>query len=693
MNVLVYNGPGTTPGSVKHTVETLRHFLEPYYAVSTISARALQTEPWMSKASAIVFPGGADLPYVKECRAVIPRIKDFVRKQGGLYIGFCAGGYFGSGRVEFSQGNVAMEVTGNRDLKFFPGIARGPAYDGFKYNSEEGARAASLVLQDGSEFFTYFNGGSLFVDADGYDNVEVLARYKELPNVSYYDSSPDTEKSGPAAVVLCTEGKGKALLTGPHPEFVPRLLMKSDDKHFVSSVVNVLVNNEPKRLKFMKDILTKAGLNCNNEFANVRAPNLTPLLVTASAGRQHLVKEFKDNLHAVSSSEKLNNCVEIDGGNDMVRLYEGFEKSYNSATEFLRHGEPDEVTKTVIFPAEGEYIPDSSMTANYDIAKYFDHLNPDNTIGSMLMYGEVVTSTSSFLNDNKNVLSSVPDSSMLHVGTIQVSGRGRGGNVWVNPKGVSACTAVVSLPPRSPRTNKPVSIVFVQYLSMLAYCQAITTYGPGYEDIPVRIKWPNDLYVLNPRYYETNKLSLVGRALGQGSQAQVVPITDIEPAYVKISGLLVNSTYFSDKFTLLLGCGLNVSHDGPTTSLNSWIEILNQERDAARLDRLAPIEVEKLHALYMNYLEIHIKNFVDSGASSILPEYYRLWLHSNQIVTLTDHQNARAMITGITEDYGLLIAKELQSGSNTQFAGSTYHLQPDGNSFDIFKGLISKKAV
>lgn len=45
MNVLVYNGPGTTPGSVKHAVESLRDFLEPYYAVSTVNVKVLQTEP------------------------------------------------------------------------------------------------------------------------------------------------------------------------------------------------------------------------------------------------------------------------------------------------------------------------------------------------------------------------------------------------------------------------------------------------------------------------------------------------------------------------------------------------------------------------------------------------------------------------------------------------------------------------
>lgn len=690
MNILVYNGPGTTPGSVKHTTETLRDFLEPYYAVSTVSAKALQTEPWMSKASAVVFPGGADLPYVKECKSVIPRIEEFVAKQGGIFIGFCAGGYFGSSRVEFAQGNSTLEVTGNRDLKFFPGVARGPAFDGFEYNSEVGARAARLRLPDGSEFSTYFNGGSLFVDADQYDNVEVLARYREPPNVPYFDISSMTKEAGPAAVVLCSVGKGKALLTGPHPEFIPRLLEKSDNKSLLIKVVKALKEDEAERLKFMKAILTKAGLNCNNDFANIRAPNLTPLLLSAAPNKQHLLEEFKDNLERWAPDiRKAGDCIEFNGGSDSFQVYEGFVKSYAKAANLLHQEEPDEVIKRIILPGKAETAPPLDLTPNYDVAKYFRYLSPANTIGSLLFYGEVVTSTSTLLNDNKAILSSIPESTMLHVGTIQVSGHGRGGNVWVNPKGVSASTAIIALPSHSPRTNRRVSVVFVQYLSMLAYCKAITSYGPGYSDLPVRIKWPNDLYALSPKHYKNNNISLLGKSLDKA----LVPLTDIEPAYVKIAGLLVNTHFINDKYVLLLGCGLNVSHDGPTTSLNSLIKILNREREFARLDHLAPLELEKLHALYMNNLETLVKRFVDSGASAILPEYYDLWLHSNQIVTLTDHNNARAMITGITEDYGLLIAKELMPGSNSHFTGSIYHLQPDGNTFDIFKGLISKKAV
>lgn len=36
-------------------------------------------------------------------------------------------------------------------------------------------------------------------------------------------------------------------------------------------------------------------------------------------------------------------------------------------------------------------------------------------------------------------------------------------------------------------------VVFVQYLTGLAVVEAVKTYGPGYRDMPVKLKWPNDI--------------------------------------------------------------------------------------------------------------------------------------------------------------------------------------------------------
>ena len=59
---------------------------------------------------------------------VLVLVADYVHG-GGRYLGLCAGAYYACNRVEFEQGSP-MEVQGDRELQFFPGIARGAAYPG-----------------------------------------------------------------------------------------------------------------------------------------------------------------------------------------------------------------------------------------------------------------------------------------------------------------------------------------------------------------------------------------------------------------------------------------------------------------------------------------------------------------------------------------------------------------------------------
>jgi len=144
---------------------------------------------------------------------------------GGSYLGLCAGGYYGSARCEFEVGNAAMEVTGSRELEFFPGTCRGSAFRGFVYNSEEGARAVKLNvnatafstagLTMPASFRAYANGGSVFVDAAKFAQrgVEILASYADDLDVDAGD--------GNAAVVYRKLGEGNVVLTGPHPEWAP----------------------------------------------------------------------------------------------------------------------------------------------------------------------------------------------------------------------------------------------------------------------------------------------------------------------------------------------------------------------------------------------------------------------------------------------------------------------------------------
>ena len=168
----------------------------------------------------LVMPGGADLGYCRTLKGEgNRRITQFVER-GGLYLGFCAGGYYGTERCEFEVGNKKLEVIGDRELGFYPGTCRGCAFSGFVYHSEQGAKAVELevsktALAKGSVpdvFRSYYNGGGVFVDAPKYKDrgVEVLASFTNKLDVDAGE--------GAAAVVYCTVGKGAAILTSPHPE-------------------------------------------------------------------------------------------------------------------------------------------------------------------------------------------------------------------------------------------------------------------------------------------------------------------------------------------------------------------------------------------------------------------------------------------------------------------------------------------
>ena len=142
---------------------------------------------------------------------------------GGADLGYCRTLNGPGNRRIIEVGDKKMEVVGDRELAFYPGICRGTAFPGFVYQSEAGAKAVEVkvdktVLAEGSvpdTFRCYYNGGGVFVDAPKYKDkgVEILANFTQKLAV-------DSEE-GSAAVVYCKVGDGAAILTSPHPEFVP----------------------------------------------------------------------------------------------------------------------------------------------------------------------------------------------------------------------------------------------------------------------------------------------------------------------------------------------------------------------------------------------------------------------------------------------------------------------------------------
>lgn len=202
-NILVYQDEGVA--AIQQLLSALSEAL-PQISVQTVNPYTLISEAWEETTALLVIPGGRDVSYHANLQGVgNNRIASYV-SNGGNYLGICAGGYYGAAYIEFEKGGE-LEVCGSRELAFFPGRAIGPVYGHglFDYESERGAREAQLIWE-GGECPVYYNGGCLFEHPEKYPAVEVLARYRDLPEA-------------PAAVIKCHIGQGKAILSGAHPEF------------------------------------------------------------------------------------------------------------------------------------------------------------------------------------------------------------------------------------------------------------------------------------------------------------------------------------------------------------------------------------------------------------------------------------------------------------------------------------------
>ena len=739
MNVLVYSGPGTTAESVKHCLESLRLHLSPSYAVVAVLEHALVNDPWMHKTSTLVLPGGADLPYCRVLNGEGNRkIARFVQR-GGNFVGFCAGGYYAAAKCQFEVG-TPMEVSGPRELAFFPGTARGCVYKGFVYETQCGAKAARLVPEgdaDGAPLYNYYNGGGCFVDAAAFPDTEVLARYADPVEL-------DADEDCLAAVVLCKVGRGRALLTGTHPEYTPALLkapaaadaaLAPGLPYARAYAVLADAAHDRRRRACMRDWLLRLGLRVNDSI-DALVPQLTPIYVTSLKPEAMLLMQQQLGVDrgGLTTMKDAHDVFVLHGDKEgHLMLAEPTEppQGATSATDAevpdASDAEAPDATDAEVPDATDAETPATAaaaaaaaataaaaasaaatadldtapkhvkfcaaappykLTPYFNINTYLERLRrlsaagatgAVGAFGTTFGYAEVVTSTNTLLDKNPALLQHLPHGFTL-TATTQVAGRGRGGNVWVNPRGVMATLVVFKIPV----TNSKALIVTLQYLCGLALVELILAYGSdvpgaaaGYEEMPIRLKWPNDIYLMKPQYFE--------RPLAPAANAAT--LDEDEEMYAKILGALLNSQYLNRCFHLVWGVGVNVSNLAPTTLLNLVLDKLNALRARRGLAPLPHYQHEVLLAKMLYTVEQFYAVFAKAGIKPFLPLYYKRWFHLGQRVLVDaagDGRQRQCLIKGITEDHGLLVVEDVATGE-------VLELQPDGNSFDIFRGLIYRK--
>ena len=290
--------------------------------------------------------------------------------------------------------------------------------------------------------------------------------------------------------------------------------------------------------------------------------------------------------------------------------------------------------------------------------EYFTYLPSSSNVGQSLAYVEVTTSTQTLLDKNPAFLRSLP-SGFVIVAASQLHGRGRSGNTWISPRGSLVFSYVLRLPLRLSSR-----LVFVQYLVSLAVVEGIRGYAPGWEDVDVSIKWPNDIYG-KPRYSDR---------------------------WEKIGGIIVNSTYLENRIRachwyglpsapLIVGCGINTTNSHPTTSL---LHIIPEDWKHPTHERLVANILSTFSDMY--------KEFLQTGFKTFEKKYYERWLHREQIVSI-ENGMARGRIRGIScQDGGSggLLVDEVDFQGRS-LGRKVAEVIADGNSFDMMKGLLRRK--
>jgi|SRR5579862_4927397 len=247
--ILIYADQGVDGGGLKQLIRSLKQEVDlTQHAVSRIDSKKLIAEDWEKKTQLLILPGGRDCFYHSALDGVgTDKIRAFVQSGGG-YLGICAGGYFGCDRIEFEKGEP-LEVCGARSLRFFPGVAKGPAYGSnrYSYESARGAEAAPISWGD-ETCHVYFNGGCIF-EADAHiPNMKILSRYLDLLN---------------PAIVQMSIGEGMAILSGVHFEYQP-ILFSSEDP-YLSKISPLLMNAEARRRRIFREIIGSYQIQLKND--------------------------------------------------------------------------------------------------------------------------------------------------------------------------------------------------------------------------------------------------------------------------------------------------------------------------------------------------------------------------------------------------------------------------------------------
>lgn len=283
---------------------------------------------------------------------------------------------------------------------------------------------------------------------------------------------------------------------------------------------------------------------------------------------------------------------------------------------------------------------------SFDFEAYFRNISPAQRLGSIILHGSRLPSTQDVVH---SLLPDVPDG-FVCVADTQTKGKGRGGNMWESPPGCLLFTFVSRFPVSSGSL-----VPFVQYLVSLAAVEAIREIDDACKSLDLNLKWPNDIYA--------NKKD-------------------------KIGGVLCQSSLFRGQLEIVVGIGLNVSNEKPTTCLNALLRDLESKRQLSRAEVLGR---------FCKVYDRMQREFLTDGFAPFLDRYYKYWLHGGQIVEARLGTASTSSSIDCADGAGRLQTMTVRGLAKSgalealDAGGRIHELFPDGNRFDFMKGLVSRK--
>ncbi|XP_065355202.1 biotin--protein ligase isoform X2 [Calliphora vicina] len=277
-----------------------------------------------------------------------------------------------------------------------------------------------------------------------------------------------------------------------------------------------------------------------------------------------------------------------------------------------------------------------SCPEDFSTVDYFENLKTS-YMGRLVIYAPIV-------NSSQHVISNLElTNGIAVIPRQQTDGMGRSNNQWLSPLGCAMFSIQLHITLDTPLGQR---LPLIQHIVGAAMVNSLKNH-PLYKVLNLGLKWPNDAYA--------NGIN-------------------------KIGGLVVKTTLMGTNAIVNIGCAINLDNRKPTICINDMIRDYN----SANQQKLPSIKYEMILALMFNEIERLVELVQTGDFESFYKLYYDLWLHSNQSISICDQDGSKkeAKVIGIDE-YGYLKVKLTN--------GIVEVVQPDGNSFDMLKGLIIPK--